>query len=347
MPRIVAAATAFPPHAVPQEQVREAIRLFFAGSVPALERLLPLFDHCRIDRRHFMMPLEWYLRPRSLSERNTIYLQHGLALLASAARRCLERAGLPPARIDQVITVTSTGYATPTLDAGLVNTLAMRPGVSRLPVWGLGCAAGAAGLARAADYCRAFPHGVVLLTALECCSLTFMAGDLSKKNLVATALFSDGAAAVLVAGEQTGLAGPRLRASRSHLFPDSDRIMGWDFLENGMQLVLSPRLPLLVREKLPVLVNDFLDGLGLQRKQIAQHLAHPGGARVIDAYLAALHLPPEELALTEDALREHGNTSSVAILTVLENWLPRAQPGLALLTAFGPGFSAEMSLLER
>lgn len=346
MPRIVAVATAFPSHAVPQEQVREAIRQFFAGSMPALEQLLPIFEHCRIDQRQFMMPLEWYLRPRSLNERNAIYLQQGLALLANAARRCLQRAGLPPTRVDQVITVSSTGYATPTLDARLINALIMRPSVSRLPVWGLGCAAGAAGLARAADYCRAFPKGVVLLTALECCSLTFMAEDLSKKNLVATALFSDGAAAVVVAGDETGLDGPRVLASRSHLFPDSDRIMGWDFLETGMQLVLSPRLPSLVREKLPALMNDFLADMGVQRPQIMQHLAHPGGARVIDAYRAALHLPEEELALTEAVLREHGNTSSVAILTVLENWLPRAQPGFALLSAFGPGFSAEMSLLE-
>ncbi len=346
MPRLVAATTCFPPYPVAQEAVRDVIERFYAGRMPGLRRLVTIFDHCRIARRRFMMPLDWYLHPRSAAERNNIYLEKGSLLLIAAARRCLEQAGVSPQQVNQVISVSSTGHATPTLDARLINALAMRPATCRLPVWGLGCAAGAAGLARAADYCTAYPQAIVLLTALECCSLTFMPNDLSKKNLVAAAIFADGAAAALVAGERAGLEGPRILASRSHLFPGSDRIMGWDFLEEGMQLVLSPRLPVLVRESLPDLADDFLAAHGQQREDIRHHLAHPGGARVIDAYRSALHLAEADLTFTEGVLREHGNVSSVSILAVLENWLPRATSGLALLSAFGPGFSAEMSLLE-
>jgi alkylresorcinol/alkylpyrone synthase len=349
MPRIVAAASAFPPHAVPQAAVREAVGRIFSGRIPDLERLLRVFDHSRIAVRRFMRPLEWYCRPRPAQERNCIYLEEGLELLTQAATRCLERAALPPAAVDHVIAVSSTGHATPSLDARLINRLGLRRDASRVPVWGLGCAAGAAGLARAFDHCRAHPPSRVLLVALETCSLTFLAADLSKKNLVGTAIFADGAAAVLVAGTQADGAGPRLLASRSHLFPASERIMGWEFGDAGMQLVLSPRLPALVREELPGLVDGFLASRGLARGDLVHYLTHPGGAKVIDAYRATLGLSGSELDLTEAVLREHGNVSSVSVLAVLERWLASTrsrQPGFGLLSAFGPGFSAEQVLLE-
>lgn len=349
MPRILAAASAFPPHVVPQAAVREAVGQIFAGRIPGLERLLAVFDHSRIDSRNLMRPLDWYCQPRSAQERNRIYLGEGLELLAAAAQRCLERADCGPASIDHVIAVSSTGHAAPSLDARLINRLGLRPDASRLPVWGLGCAAGAAGLARAFDHCCAHPRARVLLVALETCSLTFMAADLSKKNLVGTAIFADGVAAVLVAGAEAAGSGPRLLATRSHLFPQSEAIMGWEFGEAGMQLILSPRLPAVVKEELPALVDGFLGGRGLGRGDLAHYLTHPGGAKVVDAYREALGLANGELDLTEEVLREHGNVSSVSVLVVLEKWLasPRAaQPGYGLLSAFGPGFSAEQVLLE-
>lgn len=349
MPHIASAAHAFPPHTASQAAVKAVIQQVFAGSMAELERLLTVFDHSRIDSRQFMMPLEWYLAPRTQIERTRIYQEQGLALLETAAATCLAQANCRPADIDQLVFVSSTGHATPTLDAHLINRLGMAPNTSRLPLWGLGCAAGAAGLSRAHDHCLAYPEHRVLLVALECCSLTFMADDLSKKNLVATSLFADGAAATLVCGDRTSSSGPAIVATRSHLLPDSYRIMGWDFLDEGMQLVLSPRLPLVIREELPALVESLLADHGLTLRDIVHYITHPGGARVIDAYREALQLSAAELRQTEELLCRHGNISSVSVLVILEQWLASARArveGYGLLSAFGPGFSAEMLLLK-
>lgn len=349
MPRIVAAGHALPPHVVSQQEVRCAAERLFESKVSNLNHLLPLFDRCRIEKRQFMRPLDWYLTARPPSERNRVYREGGMELLTRASRNCLAAAGLRPERVDHVVFVSSTGHATPTLDARLINALGMRPTTTRLPVWGLGCAGGAAGLARAFDHCRAHPEATVLLAALECCSLTFCEGDVSKKNLVATALFADGAASVLVAGDEAGLEGPEILATGSHLFPDSDRIMGWDFVDEGMQLVLSPRLPSVVKQALPPLVERFLEGQGLQRGDLIHYVTHPGGAKVLDAYRESLALSEEALGISAEVLRLHGNISSVTVLLILEKWLnsPQAnRPGHGLLSAFGPGFSAEFVLFR-
>lgn len=349
MPRIVAAAHALPPHSVPQREIREAAAHVFGDRLPDLGRLLAVFDHSRIENRQLMRPLAWYLTPHPPADRNRVYLEDGLSLLTRAAGDCLARAGVAPHQVDHIICISSTGHATPTLDARLINRLGLRRTVTRLPVWGLGCAGGAAGLARAYDHCRAYPQARVLVAALECCSLTFLAGDLSKKNIVAAAIFADGAAAALVAGPEAGGSGPRIRATRSHLFPNSYGIMGWDFLDDGMQLVLSPKLPAMVKQELAPLVDDFLREHGLVRDDLAYYLTHPGGAKVLDAYRQALRLANGELSLSEEVLRQHGNISSVSVLLVLDRWLASARPretGFGLLSAFGPGFSAEMALLE-
>jgi len=349
MPRIISAAHALPPHAVPQNLVRDAVGRLFSGKIDELERLLTVFDHSRIDSRQFMMPLAWYMEPRSRVERTRVYQQHGLDLLLKACGECLARGDCSPDQVDQVIFVSSTGHATPTLDAHLINRLGMKPETSRLPIWGLGCAAGAAGLSRACEHCLAFPGHRSLLVSLECCSLTFMSGDVTKKNLVATSLFADGAAAVLVAGDGADGRGPAIVSTRSRLFPDSYGLMGWDFRESGMELVLSPRLPLVVRQELPALVERFLADNGLALQDLVHYVTHPGGARVVDAYRKALGLQGDQLDLTEDELRRHGNISSVSVLMVLERWLSSgggAVPGHGLLSAFGPGFSAELLLLK-
>jgi alkylresorcinol/alkylpyrone synthase len=349
MPKILAARHALPPYVIPQAEIREAIRTIFAARIPELTGLLAVFEHARIDQRHLMRPLSWYSQRRSMLERNIIYREDGLALLQQAASAVLAQTGLPATAIDQVIFVSSTGLATPTLDSYLINSLGLSPGTSRIPIWGLGCAGGAVALARAADYCRAFPQATVLVLALECCSLTFMEEDASKKNLVGTAIFGDGAAAALVAGEQAAGQGPRIRAAASHLFPDSYRVMGWDFLDSGMALVLSPKLPAIVRQQLAPLLQDFLALQGMSRGDLRHFVTHPGGARVIDAYREALDLSTADLSITEEVLRTCGNISSASVLVVLEKWLatkPQERPGHGLLSAFGPGFSAELLLLE-
>lgn len=349
MPRIITAAHAFPPHVAPQQSVKEAVQRLFSGTVTDLERLIRIFDNSRIDSRQFMMPLEWYLVPHSQLERTAVYQQQGLALMEEAARECLARAACKAEEVDHLIFVSSTGHATPTLDAHLINNLGMRPDTSRLPIWGLGCAAGAVGLSRAHEHCLAYPGHRVLLVALECCSLTFMSGDVSKKNLVATSLFADGAAAALVCGDQLPGDSPAIVATGSHLFPESYRIMGWDFLDEGMQLVLSPKLPLIVRQELAPLIDVFLGAQGVTRRDLVHYITHPGGARVVDAYREALQLTGEELQITEEVLRCYGNVSSVSVLVVLERWLAAdgmSRQGHGLLSAFGPGFSAELLLLR-
>ncbi len=348
-PVIVAAAHAAPANDISQEFIKTAVAREFAGKIDDLEKILAIFDHSRIRRRQFIRPPDWYRQPHSWTERNQIFQQEGLELMVQAAQSCLDAAGCRPQDVDQIIFVSSTGFATPTLDAYLANRMDFSSGVNRLPIWGLGCAAGAVGISRAADFCLARPRGRVLLVALELCSLAFMAGDLTKKNLVATSLFGDGAGAVLLAGTETAASGPRVRASFSHLFPDSYRIMGWDFLDDGMQLVLSPRLPAMVSHSLAPLVEKFLSNHGLRIGDLRYYFTHPGGARVVDAYREALRLGEKEMALTEEVLSEHGNISSVSVLAVLDKWFRknvRPEPGFGLLSAFGPGFSAELVLLE-
>lgn len=346
MPVIRAVSHAFPPHVVSQDEVRQAIDRLFAGKMPGLEPLLRVFDTSGVEARHLMMPLSWYLSAPSREERNRVYLEQGEELAFRAAADVLGRAGWQGWEIDHVIFVSSTGLATPTMDARLINRLGLPSSTTRLPLWGLGCAGGAAGLARARDYCLAHPEARVLLVALECCSLTFMPGDRSRKNLVAAAIFGDGAAAALVAGDETGEGGIRITATASKLFPDSYDLMGWEFAEEGMRLVLSPRLPLAVRELLPDLVDDFLAEEGLSRRDLGFYVTHPGGAKVLEAYREALELPAERLSLAREVLRRYGNISSASVLVVLERWLDeRREGGYGLLSAFGPGFSAEMSLL--
>jgi alkylresorcinol/alkylpyrone synthase len=349
MPRIAAVRHALPEYRYAQEEIAREVVELFAEEIDDPQRLQQVFVNARIKQRHLVMPLDWYRTPRPAAERNRLYLERGLELLTRAGAACLDAMSWPRRQVDQVICASTTGLATPSLDARLINWLGLRRETERLPIWGLGCAAGVAGLSQAFDYCRAYPERVVLLSALECCSLTLMQNDLSQKNLVGTALFADGAAAALVVGDQVDLPGPRLLAHGSYLFPDSYEIMGWNFVDDGMELVLSPKLPELISKELPQLVKNFLRQHGCSLADIAHHLAHPGGARVVDSYLQGLGLPESALSLSSEVLNQVGNLSSVTILLVLEQWLAQeaaARKGKGLLSAFGPGFSAELLLVE-
>jgi alkylresorcinol/alkylpyrone synthase len=266
-----------------------------------------------------------------------------------AVRDALTKAGLAIADVDALIFVTVTGVATPSIDARLMNRLGLPPRVKRMPIFGLGCVAGAAGIARAADYVRGYPDQVAVLLSVELCSLTLQPEDLSIPNLIASGLFGDGAAAVVVTGENRPASGPRILASRSVFYPDSERVMGWDISETGFKIVLSSDVPLVARDKLRPDVDAFLAEQGLTRADIASWVCHPGGPKVLEAMEESLELPPGALDVTWRSLREVGNLSSTSVLLVLAETLEKHRPppgSYGMLLAMGPGFCSELVLLE-
>jgi alkylresorcinol/alkylpyrone synthase len=236
--RLYGLSTAWPPHVLHQEDVAANGAQMFATTHGGFERLAPIYRNALIETRHSCVPIEWYLQPHSFSERNDLFLENAVALLAEAATRALEQAGLEAGQIDTLITVCSTGVATPSLDARLMQVMPFRPDARRLPIFGLGCAGGVIGLARAAEMARAHPDSRVLLLVVELCALTFRFQDRSKSNLVATALFGDGAAAAIVSCRDDA-GGPELGPAHEHTWPDSLDVMGWDVADDGLKVVFS------------------------------------------------------------------------------------------------------------
>jgi len=356
-PRLLAVASASPAHRVSQSEVRSLVGGLFAELARSRPRLLEVFDHSGIEQRPFCMPLEWYARPRSFREQNAAYVEHALELGVRAARAALDRAGLAPRDVDHIVFVSSTGIATPSLDARISLALGCRPDCRRTPLWGLGCAGGVAGLARARDLAVAGPGSHVLLVAVELCSLTFRHGDRDLRNLVAASLFSDGASAAIVSAAGAppagggALPGPALElvASNSTLWPDTLDVMGWEVGDEGLHVVFSRDIPTIVRERVRPCVEAFLASQGMSLAGISHLVAHPGGAKVLAAYASALDWPETGLTHARAVLREQGNLSSPSGLFVLERFLEaRAfEPGQSgLLVALGPGFAAELLLLR-
>lgn len=295
MPRIAAVATALPPHRLRQCEAREMARGFFAPAIRDVDRYLGVFDNAEIDARALAVPPAWFAEPHGWGESNDRWIAVAGALGAEAARRCLDRANLGPGEVDHLIFVSTTGLASPSIDARIMADLGMRHHTRRTPIWGLGCAGGAVGLSRAAEFARAYPGQRVLLVCVELCSLTFQFDDRSVRNLVAASLFADGAAAVLVEGDDLGGAGPAILDSESTLFPDSLDLMGWDIGDDGMRVVFGARIPGVVTEHFRPLAEGFLDRHCLALGDIAHHVAHPGGAKVLSAYERAGDLGPGAL----------------------------------------------------
>jgi alkylresorcinol/alkylpyrone synthase len=261
----------------------------------------------------------------------------------------LKQAGLSREAIGAIFFVTVTGVASPSIDARLMNRMRLPPHVRRTPIFGLGCVAGAAGLARAADYVRAYPDKIAVLLSVELCSLTWQRGDMSVANLISSGLFGDGAAAVLVAGADVPRRGPRIVASHCVFYPDTEDVMGWDISEQGFRIVLSPDVPKVVRENLGRDVDSFLATQGLTRLDIGSWIMHTGGPKVLEASAEALGLPREALEVSWEALRKVGNLSSASVLVVLDEVMKHRRPApgtRSILAAMGPGFCAEMLLLE-
>jgi len=342
-PRLLALATALPPYRYSQEEVRSAAGRLFDRDSADLERLLPVFDHAGIAARHSCVPLEWYMAPHGWTERSRLFREHAVELLERAALDCLDRAGLTRDDIDAVVAVSTTGVVTPSLDALMVERLSLPRRVRRLPIFGLGCAGGVIGLSRAVEAAKAHPGARVLCLVVELCALTFRYGDNSKSNVVAAALFGDGAAAALIS---TKGGGPCFGPAGEHTFPDSLDVMGWRVKEDGLGVLFSRDIPALVREQYKPLLEEFLEGLGLRLADLAGTICHPGGAKVLDALEESFQLERGAMTFAREVLRDFGNMSAATVLFVLERTLARAVPGRYLMSALGPGFSAGFQMLE-
>lgn len=346
VPAVRALVTGLPPYRATQAQVREAARTLFPR-MAARQSLLDTFQNAQIESRALARPLDWYLEPRGFGEKNAVFLEEARALIVRLAREALEQAQVAPEDVDAVIVVNTSGLSTPSLDAYLIGALGLNRHAARLPIWGLGCAGGAAGLARAADLVRA-GFRRVLYVAVELCSLTLVKGDESKSNFVGTALFADGGAACVVTAADVPGPAPllTLHGAYSTLIEDSEDIMGWDVVDDGLKVRFSRDIPALVREMMQENVARALAAHGWAREDVNTFVVHPGGVKVVAAYEEALGLEPGALDSSRAVLRAHGNMSSVTVLFVLQETLKRRPVGRGLLSAMGPGFSAEHVLIE-
>lgn len=361
---VAAVGHAFPPHYYDQSQLLEAFKTVWLREHYNPERLERLHLNVKVGGRHLALPIGEYQGLENWGQANDAWIRVAQEVGEAAIDAALARLGLDYSAIDALFTVTVTGVATPSLDARLMNRRPFRPDTKRIPIFGLGCVAGAAGIARAADYVRAFPDQIAVLLSVELCSLTVQRGDLSIPNLIATGLFGDGAAAAVVVGEQAAarlglaerLGGPsrgyRVAATRSVFYPGTEGVMGWDISGHGFQIVLSAEVPKMVESHLRQDVDAFLAAEGLTRWDIARFICHPGGPKVLTTMEEQLELPAGALDATWRSLEQVGNLSSTSVLLVLEETLAELresppEPGeKALLLAMGPGFCSELVLLE-
>jgi len=346
--RLLGLGHATPSHDLPQDVARDWARIQFAGRFPAFERMAPVFTNAGIAHRQIAMPVEWYLQPQDWASRTTAYRDVARTLFIDAARDAIAASGLAADAIDMVVTVSSTGIATPSLEALAHAELGLRADVVRVPVFGLGCAGGVSGLALAARLAAAQPGAKVLLVAVELCSLSFRADMLSKSNVVATALFGDGAAAAVLSTQ--GPAQVAVTAAAEHLWPETLDVMGWDVAPHGFGVIFAQSIPNLVARHLRDALEGLCEQMGVTHEGIARFVCHPGGAKVIDALEASLELPQGTLDAERAVLTDHGNMSAPTVLFVLQQLL--AGDGLAddrpgMMLALGPGFTLSGALLSR
>jgi alkylresorcinol/alkylpyrone synthase len=327
-----------------QQDVALAAASVFSGRPDTFARLRPIYENAGIDRRYSAVPLSWYLQPHGWRERHDLFVESAVDLLRTAATDCLNQANVEAGQIDGIVVVSTTGMTAPSLDARLMESMDFRRDVQRLPVFGLGCAGGVLGLSRTAALARADPGSRWLFLVVELCGLTFRSGDQSNSNIVATALFGDGAAAALIS---CAMEGPAITASGEHTWPGSLDVMGWQVEDDGFGVLFSRDIPTLVRQRFRDAADEFLAANGHTLDDIDALVMHPGGAKVLDALQEALGASAGALDSARSVLREHGNMSAATILFVLHRVLAGKQPGRMLLGALGPGFTAGCAILEQ
>lgn len=340
-PSVAGVAVNFPPNRYTQDEAVTALT-DFAG--PEFRRFA---RSSGVEYRNIALPLARYDKLGGFTEANDTYVETALDLAEQAFLAALEQAKVKPSDVDIVFSTTVTGLAVPTLEARLANRVGLRRDVKRIPLFGLGCVAGAAGVARMHDYLRAFPDQVAALLAVELCSLTIQRQDHSVANLVASSLFGDGAAAVITKGADRAAAGPRVLTTRSRIYPDTEDVMGWKIGSDGFRIVLSVDVANITEKYLGEDVRGFLADHGLTPRDVSTWICHPGGPRVIEAVENVLDLPGDALDHTRNSLRANGNLSSVSVLDVLRaNMADPPPPGsIGLMIAMGPGFCSELVLL--
>lgn len=339
-------ATAAAPHRYEQDALIAAFLDTWSTQHHNLRRVEQLHRAVRVGGRNLALPLEAYTG-LSFGAANDAFIRVGTDIGADAVAAALSAAGLHPRDVDAIWFTTVTGVAAPSIDARLCNRLGFRSDVKRVPMFGLGCVAGAAGLSRVADYLRGWPDHVAVLLSVELCSLTLQRADLSIPNLIASGLFGDGAAAVVASGRPAD--GPRVIATQSRFYPDTERVMGWDVGDTGFRIVLSAEVPALVTRHIKDDLDAFLAGHGLTRDDIRSWVCHPGGPKVLEAVETSLGLPADALGLTWRSLEEVGNLSSASVLHVLRDTLAQRRPApgtYGLMIAMGPGFCSEFVLLQ-
>ena len=344
---ILSTATAVPPHVITRDDVKYYLGRVFDIPERRVEAMLSIVANAQVEKRHVLYPIDYTIEPRSLAKTNQEYIEHSIALGQQVAEASLAKAGMKPADIDLLLTVSCTGFMIPSLDAHLINRMGFRPDVRRMAFTELGCAAGAMALGRAEEFLRAYPGRNVLVISVELPSLTFQRKDLSQANLISCILFGDGAAAAVLTGKPAP--GPRVFASETYTFPDSLDAMGFDLRDSGFHILLSKDVPQMIREKIGGLVDGFLERHGLTRKSIAAWILHPGGQKLLGNIEEELGLCRCDTQFSWDVLGEYGNLSSATILFILNEWLekrPMNAGDYGLVAAFGPGFSAELLLLR-
>src|SRR6266851_193089 len=347
--RIAGVASALPAHLYHQEQITNALIQHWGAGLDAPELLRRL--HCRVgvDVRHLAFSLEEYQQFKTWGQSNRAWLKVAEELGTKAIDAALQRAGIVRSDIDALYIVSVTGVASPSLDARLANRMGLRSDVKRTPIFGLGCVGGAVGLVRAADYLRAFPGQGAVLLSVEVCSLTIRLDDRATANMIASGLFADGAVAAVLTGGGTAAEGPTIIYTKSVFYPETEDIMGWDISEKGFRVILSPKLPELIRARFGADVDSFLSEHGISREDIESWVIHPGGPRILEAVEASLGLCNRELEASWECLSRCGNLSSGSVLKVLEEVITRHRPrpgAFGVIAAMGPGFCAELLLVR-
>lgn len=342
---LVSVASAVPPHEFKQRDVAAAAHHSFAERYPDFERLARVFETSGIDRRYAVRPLDWYLQPLGWPERSAAYIAGACDLFVAATTKALDAAGLEASEVDTVVTVSSTGIATPSLDARVAQRLGFRSVVDRVPVFGLGCAGGVSGFSIASRLAASRPGSVVLLVAVEVCTLAFRLDLLTKANIVATALFGDGAAACILRAGPGGIA--TVEMSGQHMWPDTLDIMGWNVDPQGFGVIFDRAIPPFAEERIRPAIAGILDRKGLSLSDVDRFTCHPGGKKVIEALETALSLGQGALDHERSVLADYGNMSAPTALFVLERAIEAGLPDRTLLTAMGPGFTVSCASLQR